>query len=111
MKIKENYKVREIAGENLIVEQGKSQSDMTKVISLNNTALLLWKELQGREFSLEDAAEVLMNHYGISKDQALVDAQKWVDALGNCGIIGLFFPVTFTGEILIVCYNSLHIMR
>ena len=32
MKIKENYKVREIAGENLIVEQGKSQSDMTKVI-------------------------------------------------------------------------------
>ena len=56
MKIKENYKVREIAGENLIVEQGKSQSDMTKVISLNNTALLLWKELQGREFSLEDAA-------------------------------------------------------
>ena len=62
MKIKENYKVREIAGENLIVEQGKSQSDMTKVISLNNTALLLWKELQGREFSLEDAAEILMNH-------------------------------------------------
>ena len=46
MKIKENYKVREIAGENLIVEQGKSQSDMTKVISLNNTALLLWKMLQ-----------------------------------------------------------------
>ena len=45
-------------------------------------------ELQGREFSLEDAAEVLMNHYSISKDQALVDAQKWVDALGNCGIIG-----------------------
>ena len=88
MKIKENYKVREIAGENLIVEQGKSQSDMTKVISLNNTALLLGKELQGREFSLEDAAEVLMNHYGISKDQALVDTQKWVDALSNCGIIG-----------------------
>ena len=81
MKIKENYKVREIAGENLIVEQGKSQSDMTKVISLNNTALLLWKELQ-------DAAELLMNHYGISKDQALVDTQKWVDALSNCGIIG-----------------------
>ena len=79
MKIKENYKVREIAGENLIVEQGKSQSDMTKVISLNNTALLLWKELQGREFSLEDAAEILMNHYGISKDQALVDTQKWVE--------------------------------
>ena len=33
MRIKDNYKVRQIAGENLIVEQGKSQADMTKVIS------------------------------------------------------------------------------
>ena len=62
MKIKENYRVREIAGENLIVEQGKSQADMTKVISLNNTALFLWKELKGNDFSLEDVAHVLMNH-------------------------------------------------
>lgn len=87
MKIKENYKVREIAGENLIVEQGKSQADMTKVISLNNTALLLWKELQRSEFTLEDAAQVLMNHYGIPKEQALADVQKWIDVLGGYGII------------------------
>lgn len=88
MRIKENYRVREIAGENLIVEQGKSQADMTKVISLNSTALLLWKELQGRDFSLEDAAQILMNHYDIPQDQALVDARKWMDALNGCGIIG-----------------------
>ncbi|WP_294614796.1 PqqD family protein [uncultured Bacteroides sp.] len=88
MKIKENYRVREIAGENLIVEQGKSQADMTKVISLNNTAVLLWRELQGSDFSLEDVAHILMNHYSIPKEQALIDAQKWVDALSGCGIIG-----------------------
>ncbi|MEL5896403.1 PqqD family protein [Bacteroides sp. GD17] len=87
MKIGDIYKVREVAGENLIVEQGKSQADMTKVISLNSTALLLWKELQGADFSLEDAAHVLMNHYGIPKEQALIDAQKWIDALSRCGII------------------------
>lgn len=88
MRIKENYRVREIAGENLIVEQGKSQADMTKVISLNSTALLLWKELQGRDFSLEDAAQILMNHYDIPQDQALADVRKWMDALNGCGIIG-----------------------
>lgn len=87
MKIKGTFKVREIAGENLIVEQGKSQTDMTKVISLNNSALLLWNELQGSEFSLEDAAHTLMNHYFIPKEQALIDAQNWIDALSNCGII------------------------
>ena len=77
MKIKENYKVREIAGENLIVEQGKSQSDMTKVISLNNTALLLWKELQGREFSLEDAAP-LRPPSSLSKENHTDDISGWL---------------------------------
>lgn len=87
MKIKENYRVREIAGENLIVKQGESHADMTKVISLNNSALLLWNKLKRENFSLEDAAHILMNHYEIPKEQALVDAQKWVAALAACEII------------------------
>lgn len=87
MKIKDIYKVREIAGENLVVEQGKLQSDMTKVISLNATALLLWNTLKGSEFTLEDAAEVLVKQYGIDRDRATTDAAKWVDALTKCGVI------------------------
>lgn len=87
MRIKGTYKVREIAGENLIVEQGKSHADMTKVISLNSSALLLWEKLQGSDFTLEKAAHILMDQYGIPKEQALIDVQKWVDSLNNCGII------------------------
>lgn len=87
MRIKDSYRVREIAGENLIVKQGESQADMTKVISLNSSALLLWTELQGDDFSLEDAAHVLMEHYNIPKEQALIDVQKWIDALEDCKII------------------------
>ncbi|MCD8079965.1 MAG: PqqD family protein [Bacteroides sp.] len=87
IKIKDIYKVREIAGENLVVEQGKLQSDMTKVISLNSTALLLWNELRGTDFTLETAANVLVSHFGIAPAAATTDAQKWVDALTNCGII------------------------
>lgn len=87
MKIKDIYKVREIAGENLVVEQGKLQSDMTKVISLNSTALLLWNELRGTDFTLETAANVLVSHFGIDQSSATADAQKWVDALKSCGVI------------------------
>lgn len=87
MKIKDNYKVRSIAGENLIVEQGKSQADMTKVISLNSTALLLWNALAGRNFTLDDAADVLVGHFGIGRDVALKDVQRWVEKLQECGII------------------------
>ena len=87
MRIKENYRVREVAGENLIVKQGESHADMTKVISLNSSALLLWNKLREKDFSLEDAAHILVDSYGITEEQALVDVRKWVDALVSSDII------------------------
>ncbi|MBC8591843.1 PqqD family protein [Oscillospiraceae bacterium N12] len=87
MKIRENYKVRSIAGENLVVSQGQAGCDMTQVISLNQTAFLLWKELVGKEFEIGDAAKVLTDNYGILREQALKDAQKWVDKLIQAKVI------------------------
>jgi len=81
------YKVRQVAGENLVVGQGRLNADMTKVISLNDTAALLWKELAGRDFTCEDAAEVLVATYEIEKEQAMADAAKWIEKMQACGII------------------------
>ena len=87
MKIKPMYKVRQIAGENLIVGQGRLNADMTKVISLNDTAVLLWKGLVDKDFTNEDAADILVNTYGIDKERALVDAGKWIEKLKSCDLI------------------------
>lgn len=81
------YKVRQIAGENLVVGQGRLNADMTKVISLNETAVLLWNELSGKDFTCEDAADVLVAHYGIEKERALADATKWVEKMNECDIL------------------------
>lgn len=87
MKIKSMYKVRQVAGENLIVGQGRLNADMTKVISLNDTAVLLWNELTGKDFTCEDAADVLVATYGIEKERAMVDAAKWIEKMNECGIL------------------------
>ncbi|MDL2213680.1 PqqD family protein [Bacteroides sp. OttesenSCG-928-N06] len=87
MRIKDAYKVREVAGENLIVEQGKSHTDMTKVISLNSSALLLWNALQGSDFTLEEVADILVENYKIDKEHALIDAKNWINSLLECRII------------------------
>lgn len=87
MHIKKLYKVRQIADENIIVEQGATQADMTKVISLNTTSLLLWNELLDREFTLADVASVLISHFGIDPIRAETDARNWIDSLVNCDII------------------------
>lgn len=87
MKINSNYKLRSIAGETIVVNQGTTGTDMTRIISLNASAKLLYEKLLGKEFSLEDAAQVLADTYGIDNGQALKDAEKWADALRKCGVI------------------------
>ena len=88
MKINPNYKLRSIAGETIVVNQGTAGMDMTRIISLNTSAKLLYESLSEKVFTLEDAAAVLVSTYGISQEQALKDAQVWVEALQKCGIIG-----------------------
>lgn len=87
MKIKSDYRLREIAGETIIVNQGTASINMTKIISLNATARMLYETLAEKEFSLEDAAQVLVSTYGISNEQALKDADTWINDLKNCGVI------------------------
>ncbi len=86
MKIKEQYKVREMAGENVIIMQGKHGSDLTKIISLNQSALYLWNELQGREFDIETVANLIVEQYGIDKSVATTDAERWIEKLRECNI-------------------------
>ena len=87
MKINSNYKIREIAGETIVVNQGTANVNMTRIISLNSSARLLYETLAEREFSIADAAKVLVDTYGIGEEQALNDAKVWVESLQKCGII------------------------
>lgn len=86
MKIKSNYKLREIAGETIVVNQGAANVNMTRILSLNTSAKLLYEQLSGREFTAEDAARLLSDTYGIGEEEALLDARKWMDALIENGI-------------------------
>ena len=87
MKINSHYKLREVAGETIVVNQGTTGMDMTRIISLNASAKLLYESLSEKVFTLEDAAAVLVSTYGISQEQALKDAQVWVEALQKCKVI------------------------
>lgn len=87
MKFKEGYKVRSMAGENVVIMQGKAGSDMTRIISLNASSLLLWNELQGKEFEVADVANILVDAYEIDAEIAERDAKAWVEKLQECNLI------------------------
>lgn len=85
MKINPKHALRSIAGETIIVNQGSTHTDMTRIISLNASARMLWEALAGKEFVIADAAGLLVQKYGIAEEQALADAARWVERLKECG--------------------------
>ena len=87
MKINPIYKVRKVAGENIILLQGKTSGDMTRVVAFNDSALLMWETLQGKDFSVLDATQVLLDNYEVEASVASADAQKWVETLRENGLL------------------------
>ena len=76
MRLRGDLTLRKIGNEYMIVEPGKDMVDLSKVYSLNRTAAFLWKELQGRDFSEDDVAEILIEEYGLSPRTAYIDGTK-----------------------------------
>lgn len=87
MRIKSEYKLRNVAGETIIVRQGTAQIDLTKVISLNSSARVIYEALAGKEFSMEDIVEVLADKYGIGTAKAEEAAHAWIDSMKECNLI------------------------
>lgn len=87
MKIDSKFKLRKVAGETIIVQQGQVGSDLTKIISLNSSACLLYEQLAGKDFTADDVANILIEVYEIDKELAKKDAGTWIDSLKDCQVI------------------------
>lgn len=87
MRISENCTISSVCGENIVLRQGTLNQDMTQVISLNDTAVELWNQFEGKDFTVADAAKYLVETYGIEMERALGDAQKWADKLISAQVL------------------------
>lgn len=87
MKIKPGYKIRTIAGENVIVSVGTLNVNMTKVISLNDTSVWLWNQLGNNDFDNHTVADLLCQHFDVDHDTALADSNDWINSLRNANLI------------------------
>ena len=84
MKIKNGFVLREMCGENIVSAEGLEHINFNKLISLNSTAAFLWKALEGKEFTEEEMAQLLVDEYGIDMELALTDSKNlckaWIEA-------------------------------
>ncbi len=87
MRISSKYKVRDMAGQHVVIIQGRNGEDMTRIISLNETSLYLWNGMYGRDFEVSDVCDSLVSGYGIDRTLAEKDARAWCDKLKECGLL------------------------
>ena len=55
MRLNSNLILRQVGGEYMIVNPFSETMDMAQVYSLNETAAWLWKQLENKEFTVDEA--------------------------------------------------------
>lgn len=87
MKIKEGFTLRTICGENVVVGEGLAQVNFNKLLSLNETAAFLWKEVCGKDFSKVDLVRLLLENYEVDEATASADIDKLVGIWVSEGVL------------------------
>lgn len=84
MKTKKGFVLRNVCGENIIVAEGKENIDFTKIISMNETAAYLWKNVEGKDFDPDTLKNLLMKEHEVEETTADADAKtiakQWIEA-------------------------------
>lgn len=95
MKAKKGFRLTDVCGNHMLIAEGKENLDYSYIISMNDSSKLLWENIQGKDFTAEDLAAILMDNYEIDDDtplpydQALNDARQ---VLGQWQSIGIVEP-------------------
>ena len=60
MKIIEGFRLRDVMGQATVIGEGVNQVNFNKLITLNNSAAFLWKQVEGKEFDDTTLADLLI---------------------------------------------------
>ena len=77
----------DLCDDHVIVATGMQNIDFSKVISLNESATLMWKAVEGKEFTTEDMAKALTGEYEVDDATALADAAKIAQEWKEIGLV------------------------
>lgn len=88
MKIKEHYKLHNVSeDEYILMLQGEGQVDLTNMIMFNASSAYLWNCIVGKEFTVQDVTNLLLEEYEVEEQVAADDAAVFVDNLIKAGVL------------------------
>lgn len=86
MKIQDEFVLREIAGDYVIIPTGKTALTFNGLITVNKVGASLWKMLQ-TEKNFDDLVQGILDEYDVEEDVARKDIQEFLDVLNQNNIL------------------------
>ena len=86
MKIQQDFVLREIAGDYIIIPTGKTILEFNGLITVNEVGIFLWNMLQN-EVTFEDLVQGILSEYDVDEVTARADSREFVLDLVKGGIL------------------------
>ena len=85
MKLKEGFVLRDIAGETVVLPSGDNL-DLSKMISLNETAKFLWERLE-QGATEEELVAALLAEYDVEPTRAQNSVRRFLETMEHHGFL------------------------
>jgi len=87
MKIKGDFMLREVAGQSIVVPLGSNVVSVNGIITLTESAVILWKILEDGIDNTADLADALLLEYDVDRETALSSVEEFIGQLKEKGMI------------------------
>jgi len=87
MKIKGDFMLREVAGQSIVVPLGSNVVTVNGIITLTESAVILWRKLEGGIDSMDELADALLAEYEVDRETALSSVEEFVGQLQDNSMI------------------------
>lgn len=86
MKIKKDFVLREIAGEYILIPTGSTTQEFNGLITINDVAAFVWKNIESTE-SIEELVSMVLEEYDVEEEIARNDISEFVKQLKEADMI------------------------
>lgn len=87
MKIKPEFMLHQIGEEYIVMHDGSTNVDFSRIINLKRTAAYLWQRFRDADFDVDALTAALTERYDVVPEQARRDAEAFIQSLQRCGIL------------------------
>ncbi len=87
MKIKENFVLRELCGNYVVVPVGAQTLDFKGMIKLNECGAFLWKNMADADVTEEELLQAMLLEYDVDEARAKADLEAFICSLKEADLL------------------------